>query len=69
MEMQAEQADDVAHVQRIKNHLEYSERVLAVKMRAYVKERNEAGLDEGFLSLTLFNLLYMENPHSYKKFQ
>jgi hypothetical protein len=26
-------------------------------------------LDEGLLSLSLSNLLYMENPSSYKKFQ
>jgi hypothetical protein len=30
---------------------------------------NGAGLDEGLLSLSLSNLLYMENPYSYKKFQ
>jgi hypothetical protein len=28
-----------------------------------------ACLDEGLLSLNLSNLLYMENPYSYKKFQ
>ena len=28
-----------------------------------------AGLDEGLLSLSLSNLLYMENPYNYKKFQ
>jgi hypothetical protein len=28
-----------------------------------------AGLDEGLLSLSLSNLLYMDNPYSYKKFQ
>jgi hypothetical protein len=28
-----------------------------------------AGLDKGLLSLSLSNLLYMENPYSYKKFQ
>ena len=28
-----------------------------------------AGLDEGRLSLSLSNLLYMENPYSYKKYQ
>ena len=28
-----------------------------------------AGLDEGLPSLNVSNLLYMENPHSYKKFQ
>ena len=28
-----------------------------------------AGLDEGLLSLSLSNLLYMENPHSHKKCQ
>ena len=27
------------------------------------------GLDEGLLSLNLSNLLYMENPYSYKKWQ
>ena len=27
------------------------------------------GLDEGLLSLTLSNLLYMENPYSHTKFQ
>ena len=29
----------------------------------------EAGLDEGLLSLSLPNLLCMENPYSYKTFQ
>jgi hypothetical protein len=29
----------------------------------------KAGLDEGLLSLSLHNLLYMENPYSYKKCQ
>jgi hypothetical protein len=29
--------------------------------------RRAAGLDEGLLSLTLSNLLYMENPYSHKK--
>ena len=29
----------------------------------------QAGLDEGLLSLTLFNLLYMANSYSYKKFR
>ena len=29
----------------------------------------EAGLDEGLPSLTLSNLLCVENPYSYKKFQ
>jgi hypothetical protein len=29
----------------------------------------EAGLDEGFLSFSLSNLVYMENPYSYKKCQ
>jgi hypothetical protein len=28
-----------------------------------------AGLDEGLLSLSLSNLLYMESPYSYKKCQ
>ena len=28
-----------------------------------------AGLDEGFLSLSLHILVYMENPYSYKKCQ
>ena len=28
-----------------------------------------AGLDEGLLSLSLSNLLYMDNPYSYKKCQ
>ena len=28
-----------------------------------------AGLDEGFLQVHLSNLLYMENPYSYKKCQ
>jgi hypothetical protein len=28
-----------------------------------------AGLDEGLLSLPLSNLLYMENPYSFKKYQ
>ena len=28
-----------------------------------------AGLDEGLLSLSLSNLLYMENPYSYNKCQ
>ena len=28
-----------------------------------------AGLDEGLLSVSLSNLLYMENPYSYKKCQ
>jgi hypothetical protein len=29
----------------------------------------EAGLDEGLLALPLSNLVYMENPYSYKKCQ
>ena len=29
----------------------------------------QAGLDEGLLSLSLFNLLYMETPYSDKKSQ
>ena len=33
------------------------------------ENRKKAGLDEGFLSLPLPILLYMENPYSYKKFQ
>jgi hypothetical protein len=28
-----------------------------------------AGLDEGLLQFSLSNLLYMENPYMYKKFQ
>ena len=28
-----------------------------------------AGLDEGLLQFSLSNLLYMENPYSYKKYQ
>jgi hypothetical protein len=28
-----------------------------------------AGLDEGLLSFSLSNLLYMDNPYSYKKCQ
>jgi hypothetical protein len=30
---------------------------------------HEAGLDEGLLSLTLSDLLCMENPYSHKTFQ
>ena len=28
-----------------------------------------AGLDEGFLQFSLSNILYMENPYNYRKFQ
>jgi calcium-dependent protein kinase len=36
---------------------------------AQVSGVRKAGLDEGLLSLPLPNLLYMENPYSYRKFQ
>ena len=32
-------------------------------------ERVAAGFDEGLLPLTLSNLLYMKNPHSYRRCQ
>ena len=32
-------------------------------------EEAAAGLDEGLLSFSRSDLLYMENPYSYKKFQ
>ena len=37
--------------------------------RAEMTAHVAAGLDEGLLSLTLSNLLYMENPYGYKKCQ
>ena len=44
------------------------ERASAIlQLEAHVKE--EAGLDEGLRSLSLFNLLYTENPYRYNKFQ
>ena len=36
---------------------------------ALAEQRQLAGLDEGILTLSLSNLLYMENPNSYKKWQ
>ena len=38
-----------------------------VEMNYYMMMK--AGLDEALLSLNLSNLLYMENPYSYKKYQ
>ena len=40
----------------------------AVFWSTYIADIN-ASLDEGFLSLSLSNLLYMDNPYSYKKCQ
>jgi regulator of sirC expression with transglutaminase-like and TPR domain len=34
-----------------------------------LQDLEQAGLDEGILPLSPSNLLYMENPYSYKKFQ
>jgi hypothetical protein len=39
------------------------------KTNINVDQFDEAGLDEGLLSLSLSNLLCMENPYSYKTFQ
>ena len=43
-------------------------------MQIYVKRFKQmallvAGLDEGLSSFSLSNLLYMENPYSYKKYR
>jgi hypothetical protein len=44
--------------------------IRSVAMQLYYAQRAwAAGLDEGLLPLTLSNLLYMENPYSYKKCQ
>ena len=47
-------------------------RVTALRLGSVVVEfvvAVPAGLDEGLLSLSLSNLLYMENPYGYKKCQ
>jgi hypothetical protein len=38
-------------------------------MKRFDRSKFEAGLDEGLLPLSPSNLLYMENPYSYKKCQ
>jgi hypothetical protein len=61
------------------NKIENNERVIAsweseslpdlLAMSREWQRVDPAGLDEGLLQFSLSNLLYMENPYSYKKFQ
>ena len=59
---------DAANVYAKQNGGEY-DFVIEAAVNHKAIPNSQAGLDEGLLSLSLSNLLYMENPYSYKKFQ